>query len=108
MVYCTKCGNKVSDDDYFCSNCGASTRKGVDVRASVPTEELRDAFSKMGEEMEKAFSVAAREVRDAFGTATENIRGSTSKQTMVCPKCGQKASGGAIYCYNCGEKIAEK
>jgi hypothetical protein len=78
------------------------------VRASVPTEELRDAFSKMGVEMEKAFSVAAREVREAFGTAAENIRGSTGKQTMVCPKCGQKASGGAIYCYNCGEKIAEK
>jgi uncharacterized membrane protein YvbJ len=108
MVYCTKCGSRVSDDAYFCSKCGASTRKGVDVRASVPTEELRDALSKMGEEMEKAFSAAAREVREAFGTAAENIRGSTVKQTMVCPKCGQKTSSGASYCYNCGEKIAEK
>jgi tRNA(Ile2) C34 agmatinyltransferase TiaS len=83
-------------------------RKGVDVGASVPMEERRDAFSKMGEEMEKAFSVAASEVREAFGTAAENIRGSTGKQTMVCPKCGQKTSSGAIYCYDCGEKIAEK
>jgi len=108
MVYCAKCGNEVSDDAYFCSKCGASTEKGVEAGASAPAEELREALSKMSEEMEKAFSVAGREVREALGTAAENIRGSTVKQTIVCPKCGQKASSGASYCYNCGEKIAEK
>ena len=107
VVYCAKCGSKVSDDDYFCSNCGASTRKGIEARTSKPMEDLRDGLSKMSEEMEKAFSVAAKEVREALGTAAESIQGSKVKRPAVCPKCGQKTSSGANYCYNCGEKIAE-
>ena len=108
MGYCSKCGTKVSDDDYFCSKCGARTTKGVEAGVSAPAEDLRDALSKMGVEMEKAFSVAAKEIHEAFKTAGENIRRSAGKESIICSHCGEKNSSDSKYCYKCGEKIGRK
>ena len=108
MDYCSKCGNKVSDDDYFCSKCGARIREGVAAGVSAPLEETRDALSKMSQEMEKAFSLAAKDIQEAFKTAGENVRRSTSKEPVVCSNCGEKNAIDASYCYKCGEKIVGK
>jgi predicted amidophosphoribosyltransferase len=105
MAFCHKCGKKISEDDLFCSNCGARTKKGIEAGVSAPAEEMREAFSKMGQEMEKAFAVAAKEIHEAFKTARENIRQSTGRETVVCSHCGEKNASGASYCYKCGEKI---
>jgi uncharacterized membrane protein YvbJ len=108
MGYCSRCGNKVSDDDYFCSKCGARTREGVEAGATAPAEELKDALSKMGQEMERAFSVAAREIHDVFKKAGENVRRPTGRESVVCSHCGEKNATDASYCYKCGEKISRK
>jgi uncharacterized membrane protein YvbJ len=108
MGYCSKCGNRVSDDEYFCSKCGARTREGVAAGVSAPWEEVRDSLSKMGQEMEKAFSVAAGEIHEAFKTAGESVRRSTGKESVVCSNCGEKNASDSSYCYKCGEKISGK
>lgn len=108
MEYCPKCGNKVSDDDCFCSKCGVRTRKGVDEGASPPVDELRDALSKAGLEMEKAFSIAAKEIHRAFKTAGDNIRQSTHVEPIICPHCGEKNTNDASYCFKCGEKTSRE
>jgi uncharacterized membrane protein YvbJ len=108
MAFCLKCGKKISEDDYFCSNCGARTEKGAREGVSASAEELRETFSKMGVEMEKAFSIAAKEIHEAFRTARENIRESTNRETIVCPHCGDKNASDAAYCYKCGGKTGKK
>jgi uncharacterized membrane protein YvbJ len=108
MGYCPKCGNKVPDDDYFCSKCGARTKKGMEAGASGPAEELKDALSKMSQEMEKAFTVAAKEIHEALKTAGENVRRSTGMELLICSNCGEKNSTAATYCHKCGEKLGKQ
>jgi len=104
MGFCSRCGEKLSENAYFCPKCGVRTRKGVEAGVSTPLEELNYAFSKMGEEMEKAFVTAAKEIQRAVRTVRESVR-SGSKQTVVCPQCGEKNVNGAVFCYSCGKKI---
>jgi len=104
-VFCSKCGEKLSEDAYFCSRCGARTRKGVEAGVHVPVDDLRDAFSKMGQEMEKAFATAAKEIQQAFKNARENVRQSTTNEPIVCSYCKQTNLGEASFCSNCGRKI---
>lgn len=108
MGYCPKCGNKVSDEDYFCSKCGARTKRGAEAGVSAPAEEFKEAMSKVAEEMEKAFTLAAKEIHKAFTKAEENVRRSTSRELVVCSHCGEKNTRDASYCYKCGEKIGTK
>jgi len=105
MGYCSKCGEELPEDAYFCSKCGVRTRKGVEAGVSTPLEELREAFSKMEQEMEKAFSVAAKEMEKAFKTARENIQRSVRKEPTVCPHCGEKNLSDANFCGKCGNKL---
>jgi RNA polymerase subunit RPABC4/transcription elongation factor Spt4 len=99
MVFCSKCGNKLPEDSYFCPKCGVRTQKGIEAGVSTPAEELREAFSKMGQEMEKAFAVASKEIQEAFKTARERIRQSVGEEPTNCPNCGEKASPGANFCH---------
>jgi uncharacterized membrane protein YvbJ len=108
MGYCSKCGNEVSEDDYFCSKCGTKTAKGAEAGVSAPTEELRDALSKMGQDMEKAFSMAAKQIHKAFKTAGENVRRSTGREPIICSHCGQKNASDSSFCYKCGERLGRK
>ncbi|MCX6644569.1 MAG: zinc ribbon domain-containing protein, partial [Candidatus Bathyarchaeota archaeon] len=61
MVYCSNCGEKIADDANFCPKCGTKTDKGKTANAAYPSDELRDAFYKVGIELERAFTIAARE-----------------------------------------------
>ena len=105
MVFCSSCGKELPKDAYFCSKCGVKTSKGVETGVSAPLEDLRDAFSKMGEEIEKAFAIAGRELEKAFKRAREEIREATTREPVVCSHCGEKNSAGARFCYKCGKKL---
>jgi uncharacterized membrane protein YvbJ len=107
MGFCHKCGTKLAEDAFFCPNCGARTTKGEEAGVSSTADDMKDAFSKMGQEMEKAFTVAAKEMQKAFRTAGENIRKSTVKETIVCSDCGEKSEAGSTYCHSCGKRLQE-
>jgi uncharacterized membrane protein YvbJ len=109
MVYCSNCGEKMADDAYFCPKCGTKTPKGKASNATYPSDELRDAFYKVGVELERAFSVAARETHRAIKKAGENMQQKTASNpqgTIVCTSCGTKNVSGAVFCHNCGAKVA--
>jgi uncharacterized membrane protein YvbJ len=104
-VYCSNCGEKLSEDALFCPKCGIKTIKGVEAGASTISDELKETFTKMSKELEKAFSVAAKEINAAFQTASVNIKKSLQKEPAVCPNCGEKNPSDATFCYKCGKRI---
>ncbi len=106
MGYCHNCGEKLSKDAFFCPKCGTKAVQGVDAYAATPSDELREAFNKMSREMEKAFNVAAKEMQEAFQTARSNIQKSLYKEPVVCPNCGEKNPGNAVYCFKCGKQLS--
>jgi rRNA maturation endonuclease Nob1 len=109
MVYCSNCGEKISDDDYFCPKCGTKTPKGKASNATYPSDELRDAFYNVGIELERAFTLAAHETHAAIKKASENMQQKTPSNTraaIVCSSCGTKNVSGAVFCHSCGAKIA--
>lgn len=105
MVYCSKCGKEVPEDAYFCPSCGVRTKRGAEAGVSSPWDEMREAFSRMGQELEKAFETASKEIKDAFKTARENIRKSTYAETVVCTGCGVTNPSNASYCSKCGKEL---
>lgn len=109
MSYCSNCGTKIPEDSYFCSSCGTKTQKGADANVKYPSDEMREAFTKAGMELEKAFTIAAREIQNAFQKARENVnQKSTNEQNskVVCQSCSASNEAGAVFCRNCGNKIA--
>jgi len=108
MVYCSNCGEKIPDDAYFCPKCGIKTPKGKASNMAYPSDELRDAFYKVGIELERAFTIAAHETHQAIKKASENMQQKTPtnpKETIVCSRCGTKNVSGAVFCHNCGAKV---
>ncbi|HUJ84774.1 MAG TPA: zinc-ribbon domain-containing protein [Candidatus Acidoferrales bacterium] len=107
MVYCTHCGEKMAEDANFCPKCGTKTLKGKTAHAVYPTDQLTDAFYTVGSELERAFNIAARETHAALKKAREDLRQKPAPQpTAVCPKCNTKNPSGAIFCNNCGARMA--
>jgi hypothetical protein len=105
----------LAEDANFCPKCGTKTPLGKSAKVTYPTDELQDAFYRVGTELERAFTIAAHETHAALKKASENIQQrSTSTQssqataegTVVCPNCGTKNIAGAIFCHNCGKKLA--
>jgi ribosomal protein L40E len=105
MVFCTHCGEKLPDEANFCTKCGFRTKHGVETNSPFPTEEWREAFSKIGVEMEKAFQTAAKEVQKAFKTVREDFKEPKTKQTVICKSCSQKNPTDASFCTKCGQKL---
>ena len=105
LVYCSKCGEELPENAYFCPRCGLKTKKGVEAGISTVTEDLRDAFYRMGEEIEKTFSIAGREIERAFRSAREKIRESTSRESVSCPSCQENNPAHVRFCRKCGKKL---
>jgi uncharacterized membrane protein YvbJ len=105
MVFCSNCGEKLPDDANFCTKCGFRTKHGVEAGVSVPTEDLREAFSKMGVELEKAFQTAAKEVQKAVKNVREDYREYRRGQPITCKSCGEKSPPNSVFCTRCGEKL---
>jgi ribosomal protein L40E len=110
MAYCSHCGEKLPDDALFCPKCGTKTLKGKASNVTYPSDELQDAFYKVGVELERAFSIAAHETHQAIKKASASMqqKTSSSKDTVVCPKCGTKNVSSANFCNNCGAKLASE
>ena len=79
--------------------------KGME-KTVVSSEDLRVAFNKIEKEFEKAFTIASKEIQAAFKTARDNVQQSVQKGNITCSSCGEKNPNGAVFCYNCGAKIA--
>ncbi len=116
MVYCSNCGAQIADEAYFCPKCGTKTPQGKTAKVAYPSDQLQDAFYQVGVELEKAFTIAARETHAAFRKVSENMQQKTSSAqtaqasegTVVCPSCGTKNVSSAVFCGNCGKKIADE
>ena len=108
MVYCSNCGEKISDDALFCPKCCTKTPNGKASNTPYPSDELRDAFYQIGIELERAFNIAAHETHQAIKRAKGNIqqKPTVPKESFVCPNCGTKNPSGAAFCNNCGTKLA--
>ena len=109
MVYCSNCGEKIPDDAYFCPKCGTKTPKGKASNVTYPSDELRDAFYKVGIELERAFTIAAHETHQAIKRASENIQqkpASNAQANVICTSCGTNNVSGAVFCNSCGKKIS--
>lgn len=107
MEYCSNCGGKIPEDALFCPKCGTKTVKGAEANAKYPSDEMREAFTRMGIELEKAFSTAAVEIHAAFKKAAANMNAkSAGQEAIVCRNCGVKNQSGAIFCRNCGNKLS--
>jgi hypothetical protein len=114
MVYCSNCGTKIDDDAYFCLKCGTKTQAGKNAKVYYPSDELRDTFYQVGVELEKAFTMAAKETHAAFKKVSEEFQqkpasaqqAATPQNATACPKCGTKNQSGAIFCNNCGTRLA--
>lgn len=105
MEYCSNCGEKLTKDALFCPKCGTKTVQGVATNAAAPSDEMREALTKMSQEMEKAFNIAAKEIQAAFQTARSNIQKTLYKEPVVCPNCGEKNPNSSLYCFKCGKKL---
>ncbi|MGD6806884.1 MAG: zinc-ribbon domain-containing protein [Candidatus Bathyarchaeia archaeon] len=113
MVYCSHCGAQIADDAYFCPKCGNKTPAGKSAKVSYPSDEIEEAFYRVGAELEKAFTLAAHETHAALKRASEHIQRTTSshpseatsENTVVCPHCQSRNVSGAIFCHNCGKRI---
>ncbi len=114
MVYCSKCGAQIAEDAYFCPKCGTKTQAGKNAKVTYPTDEIQDAFYRVGTELERAFTIAAHETHAALKRASENIQQKTSssetnetkqEKTIICPNCGAKNMQGTFFCFSCGKKI---
>ncbi len=102
MGFCSNCGNELPDDAYFCPKCGVKTPKGIEANVVVPYGEM---FTEMGKQIEKAFLNASEEMRKAFDKAGKEVRKATSRDSVVCPKCGETNSAGDRFCHKCGTKL---
>lgn len=108
MTYCSHCGEKIPEDAYFCPKCGNKTVKGLQENAPSPSDELKDAFYKVGLELERAFNIAARETHAAYVKARENMQKTSQPEPVICSNCGTKNPSKSIFCSNCGKKIELK
>jgi len=107
MAYCSNCGEEIPEHALFCPKCGIKTMKGAEANAKYPSDEMREAFTRMGIELEKAFNTAAVEIHAAFKRAREDMGSKPAEQEgMVCQSCGAKNQSGAIFCRNCGHKLS--
>jgi len=105
MTYCFNCGEKLPRDSLFCPKCGTKAATVAGTRTAAPSDEMKEAFTRMSKEMEKALNIAAKEIQEAFQTAKSNIQETFHKEPIVCPNCGEKNQSNADYCFKCGKKL---
>lgn len=108
MTYCSNCGEKLPKDAFFCPKCGTKAATVAGASATAPSDEMKEAFTRMSQEMEKAFNVAAKEIQEAFQTARSNIQKTLYKEPVICPNCGEKNLSSSEYCFKCGTRLAAK
>ena len=106
MAYCSKCGQKLEEDFYFCPKCGARTVAGKTAGATDPWENMRKAFETAGEEMRKAFLKAGEEMRKAFAETRTQVRTHGTVRSVRRPNCSAQNPYGTKFCQKCGKPIS--
>jgi len=112
LFYCANCGTKLKEDALFCPKCGIKTQKGSQENVRYPAEQMmRETFTKVGIELQKAFTLATKEMENAYQRVKENTNQktaetSTEQKSTTCTSCGATNQSDAIYCRNCGTKLA--
>ena len=97
MVFCSRCGEVLPENAYFCLKCGVMTNKGVEVNVSYPWN--------WEKEVEKTLATVTKEVGNAFKTVKESILKPTKKELVTCSQCGGKNEYGSKFCYKCGKVL---
>ena len=97
MLFCTKCGEELPEDAFFCLKCGVRTSKGIEAGVPRPWN--------WEQEVEKALTTVHKEMQKAFETVKENIQKSTKRKPVICSHCGEENLWGAMFCYKCGVEI---
>jgi len=109
-VFCTGCGEELSEEAYFCPKCGIRTGKGKEENVPIPREgmfaEVGEELSEIGDELNKVFSAAVKEIEKAVETARQEIRKATSREPIICSSCGQRNVTSARFCNNCGKELS--
>jgi len=106
MVYCSKCGQKLAEDFYFCPKCGVKTNVGTAAGVAEPWEDVRKAFLTAGEEMRKAFEKAGEEMRKAFEEPRKEVKSRRTAKSLSCPNCGANNPSEAKFCHKCGKPLS--
>lgn len=95
MPFCTKCGNKLEDDDVFCGVCGTA----------VPLTGIVGE----GDEDEEPEPVAepepAAEAEPAAKPEPKAAEPSRESQVKRCPACGEVVSLNDFVCKACGHEL---
>jgi len=107
MVHCANCGQKLEENFYFCPKCGVKTKAGTAAGVSEPWENMKEAFVTAAEQMNKAFAKAAEEMRRAFEDVRKEFQWqTTSREKIVCAKCGAANLPESKFCSRCGKNLS--
>jgi len=106
MLYCSKCGQKLEENFYFCPKCGTKTKAGIAAGAQEPWESVRQAFLTAGEEMRKAFLKVAEEMRKASAEARKEAQARKTAKSITCSNCGATNAPESKFCQKCGKPLS--
>lgn len=110
MVFCTNCGEEVTDETNFCPVCGMRTVIGEEAKVPIPRqrhweEELESAAERISEEMQKAYTIAGRELEQAVNRIREEMQKARERELVNCTNCGEQNQKGMNFCFKCGTKL---
>ena len=131
MVFCSKCGAELTDDAFFCPQCGARTARGADegvephwrkeldqalqtafrsLDAGVreARRSLEEVARDLGPELEQA-KVGLRDTTEDVGEelrgVAERLKGRRRREGLHCPSCGARNAETAKFCTEFGKEI---
>ncbi len=109
-MFCTHCGEEVTDNTNFCPICGVRTVVGEEAKIPIPRqlnweEELESAAERIGEEFKKAYSIAGRELEEAVNRIKEEMQKATTKKMVSCTNCSEQNQKENNFCFKCGTKL---
>ena len=91
-MFCTKCGNEVSDVALFCTKCGAKIeREVVEPKAEPKVEEVK---------VEPKVATPKKEYSNL-----EKALNNMQNRQKRCPNCGALVLNESQFCRNCGKSI---
>ena len=98
MPYCSKCGNKVSDQAKYCDSCGESVGsvKQVPTQTELSPDDMAD-YSRwrqliQASEAKQPSTISPADMADyrAWRHSIENAKTQNKSRGLVCPHCGSE------------------
>ncbi len=112
-MFCTKCGNQVSDTARFCTKCGnvlsplpnQNANPSVDEARKMTEEKLLEAERKVKEAEEARLAKEAEEAAKKKYSELEKALNNMQNRQKKCPHCGTLVLNNSQFCKNCGKSI---